>query len=164
MFMSANDSQVAGTHYKAGIQHWDYVLMALQGRYLEGNITKYVTRHRKKNGVQDLEKALHYMAKLIEEVSNGRLGSPPPHRGLVDNVNEYIHKFCVENGLNTLETYVCLRLAEWNNVDQLRLISNWINQLLTDAKQDDSRAQARKAGALPDVCGEQAGAGYVNQG
>ena len=34
--------------------------------YLQGNIIKYIWRYRYKNGVEDLEKALFYLKKLIE--------------------------------------------------------------------------------------------------
>jgi len=34
--------------------------------YLEGNILKYLTRYRHKNGIQDLQKAQWYLNKLIE--------------------------------------------------------------------------------------------------
>ena len=34
--------------------------------YLEGNIIKYTTRWRRKGGIQDLEKVIHYAQKLIE--------------------------------------------------------------------------------------------------
>lgn len=62
----ANDSQVAGEHYaNATIQCWDYITSNDLG-FLEGNIIKYVTRHKKKNGIQDLQKAQHYLQKLIE--------------------------------------------------------------------------------------------------
>ena len=66
--MKPNDIQIGGTHYATdtGMQHWDYVALALDGRYFEGNITKYVARWRKKNGRQDLEKAKHYIDLLIE--------------------------------------------------------------------------------------------------
>ena len=63
--MSANDKQVDGDHYKLEIQPWDYITLNRLG-YLEGNIIKYVTRHKEKNGVKDLEKAKHYIDKLIE--------------------------------------------------------------------------------------------------
>jgi len=63
--MSANDSQVGGTHYRSKIQTWDYI-MANDLNYLEGNIVKYVSRHRHKHGVEDLRKAMHYLQKLIE--------------------------------------------------------------------------------------------------
>lgn len=68
--MSANDKQVGGEHYKAeAIQPWDYITSNNLG-YLEGNIIKYVSRYKSKNGVQDLEKAKHYLEKLIETCSN----------------------------------------------------------------------------------------------
>jgi hypothetical protein len=69
--MSANDKQINGDHYQGAIQTWDYILAHDLG-FLEGNIIKYVTRFRKKNGVQDLLKAQHYLDKLIE-VENERL-------------------------------------------------------------------------------------------
>jgi hypothetical protein len=61
----ANKTQVAGGHYRAGIQHWDYVV-ANELNYFEGQITKYVTRCRKKNGLEDLYKARHFLDKYIE--------------------------------------------------------------------------------------------------
>lgn len=59
-----NLKQVGGAHYKAAYQHWDFVTdIGLE--YLEGCATKYVLRWRQKNGLQDLEKARHYVEKLI---------------------------------------------------------------------------------------------------
>jgi len=71
--MGANDRQVAGTHYQGprcfncgySIEHWDVVEM-FGLSYLEGQITKYVMRWKKKNGIEDLVKAQHYLEKLIE--------------------------------------------------------------------------------------------------
>jgi hypothetical protein len=63
---SANDTQVAGTHYKnKSIQPWDYIISNNIG-YLEGNVIKYVSRWKDKGGVDDLRKAQHYLTKLIE--------------------------------------------------------------------------------------------------
>lgn len=61
----ANDTQVGGGHYKTKIEHWDYVV-ANKLNYFEGQITKYVTRCRNKNGMQDLEKARHFLDKYME--------------------------------------------------------------------------------------------------
>lgn len=64
----ANRRQVAGAHYKvdAGEQHWDRI-WRMHGRgYFVGQITKYVERYHLKNGVEDLEKAKHFLEKLIE--------------------------------------------------------------------------------------------------
>ncbi len=64
--MSANETQVGGTHYtKQGIQTWDYIA-ANQIGYFEGNVIKYVSRWKQKGGVEDLRKAQHYLSKLIE--------------------------------------------------------------------------------------------------
>jgi len=65
--VSANDTQVAGTHYKGlEIQPWDYIHRNGIG-YLEGCAIKYLTRWRDKGGVDDLRKAKHFIEKLIEE-------------------------------------------------------------------------------------------------
>ena len=65
-FKNANSHQVAGDHYKSkAIQPWDYIASNNLG-YFEGNVVKYVSRWRDKGGVADLEKARHYLDKLIE--------------------------------------------------------------------------------------------------
>lgn len=63
--MSANDTQVGGDHYKGEYQHWDFVCDTGM-HYLLGCATKYISRWRKKNGVEDLKKALHYVEKACE--------------------------------------------------------------------------------------------------
>lgn len=61
-----NHTQVGGCHYlNSPIQCWDYIASAQLG-YFEGNVVKYVSRHREKDGLQDLKKARHYLDKLIE--------------------------------------------------------------------------------------------------
>lgn len=62
----ALSKQVAGNHYKdLPIQPVEYIHANAIG-YFEGNVIKYVSRWRKKNGVADLEKAKHYIDLLIE--------------------------------------------------------------------------------------------------
>lgn len=63
---SALNKQVAGAHYKdLPIQPVEYIYANALG-YFEGNVIKYVSRWRNKNGVADLEKAKHYIELLIE--------------------------------------------------------------------------------------------------
>ena len=61
-------------HYKQhGIECLDAIRAATgQGYqyYLQGNIIKYLWRYRYKNGKQDLQKALFYLEKMIEEVDD----------------------------------------------------------------------------------------------
>jgi hypothetical protein len=68
MIDGANTHQVAGVHYQTTIQPWDYIHRNGIG-YLAGNVIKYVSRYKAKNGIQDLHKAKHYIEKLIEEES-----------------------------------------------------------------------------------------------
>ena len=64
--MNTNQTQIGGNHYTSKtIQPWDYIA-ANQLGYFEGNIVKYVSRWRDKNGIEDLRKAKHYLEKLIE--------------------------------------------------------------------------------------------------
>ena len=64
---SALARQVGGDHYKdMKIQVVEFC-MANDIPYMEGNIIKYVCRYSKKNGVQDLEKAKHYLELLLED-------------------------------------------------------------------------------------------------
>lgn len=68
--MSAKDEQIGGSHYKIlAIQPIDYIVDNGMS-FIEGNIIKYVTRHRMKNGVEDLKKARHYLDMLIEKEEN----------------------------------------------------------------------------------------------
>lgn len=69
--MSANERQVGGNHYREAAagqdeQHWDRQ-WRLHGRgYFIGQITRYVERYHLKNGIEDLNKAQHYIEKLKE--------------------------------------------------------------------------------------------------
>ena len=73
---NANSRQVAGTHYANDVQHWDWV-WANDLDYFQGQITKYVARWKKKNGIQDLKKAQHFLEKYLELVT---VDNQPSHR------------------------------------------------------------------------------------
>ena len=64
--LTAIDTQIGGGHYKdMPIQPIEYCI-ANQIPFAEGNVIKYVSRWRKKGGVQDLKKARHMLDMLIE--------------------------------------------------------------------------------------------------
>ena len=76
--MSSLDKQVGGDHYASqALQPIEYILANNIG-FCEGNVIKYVTRYSLKGGVQDLEKAKHYIELLIEHVTSERTESEKP--------------------------------------------------------------------------------------
>ena len=63
---AASEIQVGGSHYRDfAIQPAEFIHKNAIG-FLAGNVIKYVCRHGKKNGVEDLKKARHYIDLLIE--------------------------------------------------------------------------------------------------
>ena len=59
-------TQVNGSHYtKLKIQPMEYS-MANGLDACQSNVVKYVTRFRDKNGIEDLNKAIHTLEMLIE--------------------------------------------------------------------------------------------------
>jgi len=58
--------QVGGNHYKKAHQPWE-IIEEWGLDYWAGNVVKYVLRYKFKNGVEDLEKARHYLDYLIQK-------------------------------------------------------------------------------------------------
>lgn len=57
---SPYDSQVGGVHYKTPIQPVQYI-KANNLNFNQGNIVKYISRYKQKNGLKDLEKIIQYV-------------------------------------------------------------------------------------------------------
>lgn len=126
---SANDKQIGGNHYKKHkFQHWDFVLMTGMG-YLEGNATKYLSRWQDKNGLEDLEKPVHYIEKMME--SHKAFGYHNPAYGNVqekDAVFADIKKhlvdlsirFCTENGILPIEARTIKLVTSWQAIEELQ--------------------------------------------
>ena len=68
--MSALDIQAGGHHYKdCAIQPIEFI-HANGLDFFQRNIVKYATRHKAKNGAEDLRKVIHY-AQLALELQYG---------------------------------------------------------------------------------------------
>lgn len=64
--MKALNTQVGGDHYKQfEIQPIEFCHRNKLGP-IEANIIKYVCRHKFKDGVKDLKKAMHYLNILLQ--------------------------------------------------------------------------------------------------
>ena len=68
--MTAKDKQVGGDHYKRlAVEPWDAMKAWLSPEefrgFLKGNVIKYLARTK---GENDIQKAGHYMERLLEEM------------------------------------------------------------------------------------------------
>lgn len=120
---SANDTQVGGTHYKTPLEHWDFVERNRLS-YVIGCATKYVTRHKKKAGPEDLAKAGHYTDKALELHASGVL-KPLPF-GLKVPVSE----FAAANDLGPVETMAVELLAGFRTKKDLVMARKAIQTLI----------------------------------
>jgi hypothetical protein len=64
--LKASETQVGGNHYKGFvIQPVEFIHKNKLG-YIEGCVVKYICRWRDKNGIEDLDKVIHYIQLLKE--------------------------------------------------------------------------------------------------
>lgn len=142
---SASDYQIGGEHYKSEYQHWDWCIDINLG-YLESAATKYVTRWNKKNGVQDVEKAIHYLTKAREAYLENRLRNisrvVSPIVASSKLAVENTRSFCHANKLSSLEEKFMLSVAGWQNGNDLTIAIGTAKQILGMAKE---AAEARNA-------------------
>ena len=61
----SKNSKIKPKYYGTGI---DVIEFCLRNNltFMQGNVIKYVTRYKNKNGIEDLEKAKEYIDRLIE--------------------------------------------------------------------------------------------------
>jgi hypothetical protein len=64
--MEALNKQEGGEHYKKyAIQPVEFCQVN-KVPFCEANVIKYVMRHRDKNGIEDLKKAIHYIELIMD--------------------------------------------------------------------------------------------------
>lgn len=114
--MKASEQQIGGNHYKEfTIQPTEFIAKNNIG-FIEGNVIKYVCRHKAKNGRQDIVKAIHYLQLLLEyeyttrEYTATFTTNPPKTETIVDELfkgskpipvhltGNYLAKWMTENG------------------------------------------------------------------
>jgi hypothetical protein len=65
---NALKTQIGGNHYSSmAIQPAEFIIQNNLD-FCQGNVIKYVTRFRAKNGIQDLDKAIHYIEMLKDQL------------------------------------------------------------------------------------------------
>ncbi len=129
--MSANKRQIGGSHYASALQHWDVVEDHGVG-YLEGCASKYISRWRKKNGLQDLEKGLHFTEKLIELARRDDDKERRGNRGFVPM--DVLERFVIANDLEMHDRAILIQLWRWRTPSDLDKAVVWFKQLITEVK------------------------------
>lgn len=127
-------AQEGGDHYQSEYQHWSWVT-DIGMTYLPATATKYLTRWRKKNGLQDLMKAQTYLDKLIVDwntVFQFTVQSP-------ENIDELNARFVKSNGLsaNSPEARICFLLSDLggsDGIDRVMQASDVLSDLIADAQ------------------------------
>lgn len=125
--LDSNSYQVGGDHYKASYQHWDFAI-EVPLSYLEAATTKYVVRHPKKGGVEDLKKALHYLNKLVEVAF--RQSRAMPYAETLASVQ----MFSRANALGALERRYVEILSTWEDVAELEYARELLLYMITFAE------------------------------
>lgn len=123
--MSANNRQVGGAHYRSSNQHWDMVARYRLG-YFEGQITKYITRHRFKKGREDAEKALHFAEKLLE--LHDTCAYQPIRKSMM--LTDEMEAYGKANNLMPAEDMIILLAVNWHTREQLVKLVDWITKTI----------------------------------
>jgi hypothetical protein len=126
-----NDIQIGGDHYKGvKFQPWDWALYQLG--YYETSAIAYIVRFRKKGGIQDLEKAQHYLDKMLAAA----LGDEYSNRCQADNLT--VLDFNKQNGCDRWQSLAVHLLVQWRVRDELVEAKKAIEELIQCEKDERS--------------------------
>ena len=68
--IAPQDKQIGGKHYKSfHIQPYEFISKNNLS-FFQGNVVKYVCRYLTKNGIEDLEKIIHYCELEIKKLKD----------------------------------------------------------------------------------------------
>ena len=122
---SALDEQVGGDHYKKlGIQPVE-LIRDINANFFQGNVIKYITRYKDKNGIKDLEKAKHYLELMKELHPNNNSSKITSYE--IDSVNEYV----CENKIDT-DAAKIIRIVSLCGNDKIDTAIELIDNLIND--------------------------------
>jgi len=148
---NVNSKQVGGTHYnQVRVQHWDLVILN-KLPYLESQVTKYVTRWKKKHGAQDIEKSIHYLEKLQASLAEGVLTLPTETLTSIQSPKAappiQLEEFCEENKIGDIEKTIFYILLTYTKAEDLTRVGVLLHHLLAAAKEiEDHRFEHMSEG------------------
>lgn len=130
-----NDVQVGGEHYKGvDFQPWDWArnVSGTQGLgYYEVSAISYIARFRKKGGIEDLEKVLHYIDKMLHCWRAGEYSNRCTATLL------RIRDFNRQNGCDRFQSEAIHFLVAWREGDELVEVKKIVEELIQQERDDD---------------------------
>jgi hypothetical protein len=147
MTSEANKYQVDGQHYKTAYEHWDYSLDAGLG-VLEYAATKHLGRfHKKGEPIKDLQKAQHYVRKLMENLTVVSLLCPRD-RFNQEYLSEVAGKFIDANNIPYGIAQAVELLTLWTTHSQLEEALEFVTEELEDRMGEEETAP-KEPGPVP---------------
>ena len=98
--INALEVQIGGDHYKRNAYQPIELITKLDCTFIQGCIIKYITRYRFKNGLQDINKCIHYAA-LAKELNDCRI-----HNAI--NISVEVNKYSEQNNLTIIQRRVII--------------------------------------------------------
>ncbi len=133
--VNPNERQVGGDHYRkvnAEYQHWD--MAAQHGlNYFTANATKYISRWREKDGAKSIEKAIHYVDKLIS-LYQKQIGQYRWDFHIAGEATSKFYKWCELMHFTALETTIMELAVMYANQDDLLRMRRLLTELLERAR------------------------------
>lgn len=111
--MKSLEAQIGGTHYIEMPYQPVLFVMKCKFNFCEGNVIKYVARHKSKDGKRDIEKALQY----VDIIDDMKKTYPAIHTAITDfNLTLYARemeaeKFCMLNEIYGLEREIIFNIS-----------------------------------------------------
>lgn len=138
--------QVGGSHYsKYEIEPIDFINKNNLS-YMQGNAIKYIVRYKDKNGLEDLEKAKHYIDMMIIEEYQQNSHQDVEYTGVSD---EYVYEYMPFNELEVGDLFktnngTVMRIDRIDNIDRTVLANGFgytlwytLKGVLLGANEDD---------------------------
>lgn len=116
--MEAINTQVGGSHYKNLKMQPIELIARLRCSFIQGNIIKYISRYKYKNGLEDLDKCIHY-ARLAIELNDTR-------RCKDSEISVSINKYIAKNNMSIMQRRIITAAVYNRYEDVIRICEDLI--------------------------------------
>ena len=113
--------QVGGSHYKKLSMQPIELIVKAKLSFIQGNIVKYITRYEYKNGIEDINKCIHY-ANLAMDLND----TGPEHKML-----NIAYSYCSVNKLSAPQINVITACVQDDYYAVIKHCKKLIKHLLT---------------------------------